>query len=99
MARYAGWVPRPFAEVWPTLDAIAMEQGWTVGPSSTMERRHYSKSMSAWSWGSDVIVTLQDVGTHTRLTFDTMSTSLVDYAKARGVMEKLMSAIGGTLDA
>ena len=98
MARYAGWVPRPYAEVWPAFDGVAASQGWQVAPSSTENTRHYSKGMSAFSWGANITVYLQDSQTHTRVTVDTTSTTLVDYGKARGVVEKLLVALGGTLD-
>lgn len=99
MARYSGNVPRPYAEVWPLVDGVAMAQGWSVAPNSTIERRFYSKGLSAFSWGANVTVHLQDGVSFTRVTFDTSSTSLVDYARARGVVEKLIVALGGTLDA
>jgi len=98
MARYAGWVARPYAEVWPQIDGVAMSQGWEVGPASVEDRRYYVKGISAFSWGANLTVYLQAAGDHTRVTFDTVSTSLVDYARAKGVVEKIIVGLGGQLD-
>jgi hypothetical protein len=98
LARYAGNIPRPFEQVWPLIDGVAVSQGWAVSPSSTIGQRFYSKGVSAFSWGASLTVYVHDAGSYTRLTFDTSSTSLIDYGRARGVVEKLIVALGGALD-
>ena len=99
MARYAGYVPKPIAEIWPFVDGVAVAQGWKVGVNSTQYQRFYSKGVSGFSWGSSMTLWLQDAGEYTRVTMDTSGTSLVDVARARGIAEKLILALGGTLDA
>jgi len=98
MARYAGNVPYSYDVVWPRIDGVAVSQGWSVSPTSTIERRFYSKGMSAFSWGANLTVHVQDAGTFTRITFDTSSTTLVGYSRARGEVEKFIVALGGALD-
>jgi hypothetical protein len=97
VARYVGLVPRPYADVWPTIDSVALGQGWKVEPMLSFEVRRLTKGVSWFSWGAALTLALHDMGPHTRVTIDITNTSIVDMARARGVAQKLVVGLGGTL--
>lgn len=98
MARYLATAPVAFAEMWPVVDDVAQAQGWGVHLTSTKHDRVYSKSAGWTSWGVTLKVRLEDGGGFTRFNFDVSAFSLMDRRRARKDVEKLVAALGGTLD-
>ena len=98
MTTYKATIPRPFAEVWPTLDDVARAQGWGVHLNSTQHDREYSKNAGWTSWGVTLSVRLEDAGDATLLTFTFRTTSITDRRRTRRDVERLVAQYGGTLN-
>ncbi|AEI13491.1 hypothetical protein [Cellulomonas gilvus] len=98
MGRYVGTVGRPLDEVRWAIDAVAPQQGWTLGFGSTREVAVLTKGMTLWSWGATLHVHLQDLGGITRLTCDTREElpALTDWGRGKRAAQRLVEALGGT---
>jgi hypothetical protein len=97
---YTGTVPRPLDHMRLELDRVAVEQGWAVGPASTREQAVLVRGMTAWSFGSTMFVQLTPDVSGTRLTFHPREAvpTLIDWGRGKRKVERLLVALGGTLD-
>jgi hypothetical protein len=97
---YTGTVPQPLDHMRLELDRAAVQQGWTVGPASTREQAVLVRGMTAWSFGTTIFVHLTPDAAGTRLTFHPREAvpALIDWGRNRRKVERLLGALGGTLD-
>ena len=92
-------VAKPEAEASTAIQQAAAQQGWTLSPPKCGGGwLVFDKSISAFSWGSQLRVHLEPISaTETRLTVSTGETmAITDWGRGKRAAKRLFDAIGAS---